>query len=128
MAEAVFPQGVSLPDRPFSPAVRDGRLLFVAGHVGVDADWRTVEGGFEAQARQTLRNISETLAAGGAGWEHVREMSIYLTNTADFPVFDRVRREFLPGPPYPATTAVEVSRLLDPAWLIEVSATAMLPE
>jgi enamine deaminase RidA (YjgF/YER057c/UK114 family) len=124
--EAVIPKGSVLPDRPFSPAVRDGRLLFIAGHVGVDANWQTVAGGFESQARQVFLNISDVLTAASADWGDVREMTIYLTSIDDFGTFDRVRREFLQGPPFPASTAVEVSRLLNPDWLIEISATAVV--
>lgn len=123
--EVVVPRDSTLPDRPFSPAVRDGRLLFIAGHVGVDSNWNAVLG-FENQARQTLRNITNVLAEVGADWGNVREMTIYLTSIDDFAIFDRVRREFLLAPPFPASTAVEVARLLRPEWLIEISAMAVL--
>jgi enamine deaminase RidA (YjgF/YER057c/UK114 family) len=53
-------------------------------------------------------------------------MTIYLTNIEDFPIFDRVRREVLFTPTFPASTAVEVPALLDPNWLIEISAIALL--
>jgi reactive intermediate/imine deaminase len=127
MREAILPPG-SLPDRPFSPALRDGSLLFISGQVSVDADWKTVGAGdFEAQARQTFENLAAVLEAAGASFANVVELTYYLVDLDDFAVLDRVRRDYLAGPPFPASTAVEVSRLLDPAWLLEVAAMAVLP-
>ena len=83
-------------------------------------------GDFEAQARQTFDNLTAVLEAAGGTFADVVELTYYLVNLDDFAVLDRVRRDYLAGPPYPASTAVEVSRLLDPAWLLEVSALAVL--
>lgn len=127
MREGISVPG-ALPDRPFSPGLRDGSLLVVSGQVGVDDQWRVVGvGDFEAQARQTFENIARVLEAAGADFSHVAELTYYLVDLDDFPVLDRVRRDYLIGPPYPASTAVEVSRLLDKEWLLEVSAIAVIP-
>ena len=127
MREALTPPG-SLPDRPFSPGLRDGRLLFVSGQVAVDDHWQTVGvGDFEAQARQVFENLKAVLEAANVSFAHVAELTYYLVDLDDFPTLDRVRREYLTEPAYPASTAVEVSRLLDRDWLLEASAVALLP-
>src|SRR5579871_1446196 len=127
MREAVRPPG-ELPDRPFSPGLRDGSLLAISGTVAVDERWQTVGvGDFALQARTVFENIGRVLAAAGADFSAVAELTYYLVNLDDFPTLDAVRREYLIGPPYPASTAVEVPRLLDRDWLLEVSATAVLP-
>jgi 2-iminobutanoate/2-iminopropanoate deaminase len=124
--EAIEVSG-TMPDRPFSPGLRDGSLLAISGQVAVDEQWRTVGvGDFEAQARQTFENIGRVLTAAGADFSHVAELTYYLIDLDDFGTLDRVRREYLVGPPYPASTAVEVPRLLDREWLLEVSAIAVL--
>jgi enamine deaminase RidA (YjgF/YER057c/UK114 family) len=128
MRRAIKPPG-SLPDRPFSPGLRCGSLLFISGQVAVDEDWRTVGAGdFQMQARQTFRNIARVLEAAGADFSDLAELTYYLVNMGDFSALDAVRREFLGEGPFPASTAVEVSRLLDEAWLLEISAIAMLSD
>jgi enamine deaminase RidA (YjgF/YER057c/UK114 family) len=126
MREAISVPG-SLPDRPFSPGLRDGSLLAISGQVAVDEQWHNVGvGDFEAQARQTFENIARVLEGAGTDFSSVVELTYYLVDLDDFAVLDRVRREYLIGPPYPASTAVEVPRLLDREWLLEVSAIAVL--
>ena len=127
MRERIDPGG-NPPDRPFSAGLRDGRLLFVSGQVGVDANWRTVGvGDFQAQARQTFANIEAVLEAAGASFAEVAELTYFLVDLDDFPLLDAVRRDYLVAP-YPASTAVEVPRLLNREWLLEVSAIALLPD
>jgi enamine deaminase RidA (YjgF/YER057c/UK114 family) len=103
-------------------------VLVVSGQVAVDENWRTVGvGDFRTQARQVFDNIGRVLAAGNADFSHVAELTYYLVNLDDFAVLDEVRRQYLTTAPFPASTAVEVSRLLDRDWLLEASALAILP-
>jgi enamine deaminase RidA (YjgF/YER057c/UK114 family) len=126
MRQAIMPPG-SLPDRPFSPGLLAGSLLAISGQVAVDEQWQTVgSGDFETQARKVFENIARVLEAAGADFSHVAELTYYLVDLDDFPTLDRVRREFLGTEPFPASTAVEVPRLLDRDWLLEVSAIAVL--
>ena len=126
MREAISVPG-SLPDRPFSPGLRDGSLLAISGQVAVDEQWQLVGAGdFATQARQVFQNIARVLEGAGTDFSSVVELTYYLVDLDDFAVLDRVRREYLIGPPYPASTAVEVPRLLDREWLLEVSAIAVL--
>ena len=75
---------------------------------------------------QTLLNIQRLLEAGGAGWEHVARMTYCLADISQWASVSAIRREFL-AEPYPAGTAVEVSRLVNTDWLIELEAVAILP-
>jgi enamine deaminase RidA (YjgF/YER057c/UK114 family) len=128
MREAISVPG-SLPDRPFSPGLRDGSLLVISGQVAVDEDWQTVGvGDFATQVRQVFVNVGRVLTSADLTFANVAELTYYLVDLDDFPVLDKVRRDFLVGPPFPASTAVEVSRLLDPDWLLEVSAIAVVPD
>ena len=100
----------------------------ISGQVAVDEAWQTVGiGDFTLQAHQVFRNIAAVLEAADADFSHVAELTYYLVDLDDFPALDRVRRDYLREAPFPASTAVEVSRLLDRNWLLEVSALAVLP-
>src|SRR4029078_7932540 len=63
--QIIAPQGSIVPGLPFSPAVRSGDLLYVAGTMATDAGGKIVTGGIGAQTRKTLENIGAILKAGG---------------------------------------------------------------
>ena len=127
MATAVTHDEVHRFDAPYSPALRMGPLLFVSGTVAVDRDGQLVgPGDLAAQTRQVFLNIERLLEAAGAGFEHVGQLTYYLADIARWAEVGAVRREFL-AEPYPAGTAVEVSRLVGTDWLIEIEAIAVLP-
>ena len=127
MREPVTDPDVHVFEAPYSGALRDGNLLFIAGTVAVDEHGTLVgDGDLVAQTRQVLRNIGRLLAAGGAGWEHVARMTYFVTDLSRWGETAAVRREFL-REPFPTATAVEVSRLVRPEWLIEIEAVAVLP-
>src|SRR5437762_14238455 len=72
---------------PYSPAVRAGDWLVLAGQVGLDAAaGRLADGGTEGEARQALANIATVLADCGAGWDDVAKVTIFVTDIADFAV------------------------------------------
>lgn len=127
MREAVSAPDVHVFPAPYSGALRADGVLFVAGTVAVDEHGDLVgEGDLVAQTRQVLLNIQRLLEAAGAGYEHVTRMTYYVTDISRWAETAPVRREFLKEP-YPAATAVEVSRLVRPEWLIEIEAVAILP-
>jgi reactive intermediate/imine deaminase len=127
MATAVTHDDVHRFDAPYSPALRMGQLLFVSGTVAVDSGGKLVgPGDLAAQTRQVFVNIERLLEAAGAGFEHVAQLTYYLADITRWPEASAVRREFL-AEPFPAGTAVEVSRLVDGDWLIEIEAIAVLP-
>ena len=104
------------------------RLVFVAGQTGVDASGKAAVG-FRAQAQQAFNNIKTALASVGGTMDHVVRLTTYLTDIQqDADVYREVRAAFLPNKSaLPASTLLQVTRLADPAYLIEVDAVAILP-
>src|SRR5262249_19122618 len=126
MATAITHPDVHRFDAPYSAALRAGQLVFVSGTVSVDADGNLVGAGdLAAQTRQTLTNVGRLLEAAGCGWEHVAQLTYYLSDISQWGTVGSVRREFL-SEPYPSGTAVEVSRLVNTDWMIEIEAIAVL--
>ena len=94
----------------------------------VDAGGRVPEG-FRAQATQVFENLKIALASAGAGFEHVVKINSYLTDIpAQIPILREVRETYLNKAAPPASTTVQVVALADPRYLIEVEATAILPQ
>ncbi len=78
----------------------------------------------EAQARRVFVNMKAVLEAAGASMDDVVKITMIIRNAADFPKIGGVRREFFKDP-YPASTAF-VAALLNPDWLVEVEAVAVV--
>jgi enamine deaminase RidA (YjgF/YER057c/UK114 family) len=104
------------------------RTIYLAGQTGVDANGKVAEG-FRAQAVQVMENIKTALASVGGGFEHVVKLTSYLTNLeAHGPEFREVRGSYFPNKEaLPASTLLQISRLANPAYLVEVEAIAILP-
>jgi reactive intermediate/imine deaminase len=120
--------GVGDPVGPYSHAVASASELYVSGQVAIDADGHVVgRGDCAAQARQAYRNLAAVLGAVGCDWRNVLKMTVYLTDMEDLPEASAVRRELMDADSYPASTVVEVSRLADPEWMIEIEAVVSLP-
>ena len=104
------------------------RLIFVAGQTGVDASGKAAQG-FRAQAVQAFTNIKTALASVGGSMDHVVRLTTYLTDIQqDADAYREVRASFLPNKSaMPASTLLQVVRLADPSYLIEVDAIAILP-
>ncbi len=109
----------------YSRAVRAGDLIAVTGTVALGPDGELVgEGDAYAQALQALRNIETALVRLGSGLEDVIRTRIYVTDIErDWQAVGRAHAELL-GDVRPATTMVEVSRLIDPCFLVEIEADA----
>lgn len=96
---------------PFSPGILVGNTLYLAGHLGRDpVSSQLVQGGIEAETRQSLANLGEVLKAAGMGFEHVTTVTVYITDFAEFDRFNAVYREYFPTDP-PARATVQVAAL-----------------
>jgi 2-iminobutanoate/2-iminopropanoate deaminase len=96
---------------PYSPAVRAGDWLVLAGQVGLDpASGKMVEGGVEAQARRVLANIEVVLADCGASITDVAKTTVFVTDIGDFATVNAVYAEAF-GDHKPARSTVEVAAL-----------------
>jgi enamine deaminase RidA (YjgF/YER057c/UK114 family) len=112
----------------YSRAVRVGLHVYVAGTTATDASGNIVGvGDVRAQTRQTLRNIQSALEKAGARLEHVVRTRIFLTNIDDWEIAGRVHGEVF-AEIRPASTMVEVRRLVSPDMLIEIEADAIIPD
>ena len=119
--------GMPEPISHFTHVVRAGRLVFVSGCVASDENGKTVGGGdIVAQTRQVHENIKRCLAAAGATFADVCKVTVFLKNVADREKVNTVRKEYF-GPHRPASTLIEISRLVRDDLLIEIEATAVLP-
>ncbi|GAA3109773.1 RidA family protein [Streptosporangium carneum] len=109
-----------------SQAVRVGDLVFASGQAGFDENGRTVGDDFESQARQAFANLGRVLEEAGSSLADAVKVTILVTDLApNLETVIRLRREFFTEP-YPADTLLEVSRLAQPDWLVEIDATAVV--
>jgi enamine deaminase RidA (YjgF/YER057c/UK114 family) len=127
----LLPPGWPRPKGYANGIAASGRMVFTGGVVGWDAQERFVADTLPGQFRQVLLNTLAILAQGGAGPEHVVRMTWYVTDIAAYravlPEIGAAWRELM-GRNYPAMAVIGVSALVEPAALIEIETTAMVPE
>jgi enamine deaminase RidA (YjgF/YER057c/UK114 family) len=112
----------------FSRAVRAGSFVSVAGTAPIGPDGRTVGlGDPAAQARRCLETIAAALERAGASLRHVVRTRILLTRIDDWQAVAAVHGEFF-REIRPANTVMQVSRFIDPDWLLEIEADAVVDD
>ena len=127
--QAVLPQGWPRPKGYANGVVAQGRMLFIAGMIGWDAEQRFASDDFGEQACQALRNVADVLKAAGGSGENIVRMTWYVTDKREYLAASRVLgqafREII-GSYTIAMTAVEVKALIEDRAKVEIEATAVL--
>jgi enamine deaminase RidA (YjgF/YER057c/UK114 family) len=128
--ERINPSGLARPSG-FSHAVSApaGRLVFLAGQLGIDRDGQVVPGGVVAQFEQALSNLLAALAAAGGHPSDLASLNIYLTDVDDYQAHAKEigaawRR--LAGSDYPAMAGVGVTKLWLPGAVVEIQGIAVV--
>jgi enamine deaminase RidA (YjgF/YER057c/UK114 family) len=129
-ATALLPAGWKQPKGYANGIKTRGDIIFVAGQIGWDAEERLVEG-FIPQTRRALENIVAVLAEGGAKPEHLVRLTWYVK---DITTYRGALRELgaayreVMGKHYPTMSLIQVGDLAEPGALIEIEATAVVPD
>lgn len=110
----------------YSQSVAAQGLLFVSGQFGADANGDVVSDDAEEQIRATFQNLQQVLAASGASFADVVHLRCYLLRGDDYAILKRVRREFIPAEPFPASVVMCVPAFAFPGMLVEIEAVANL--
>lgn len=129
MAHAFNAPGLPEPFGIFSGAAwePEGKVLHISGYVSNDSEGNPVGvGDVKAQTNQVLRNIRSVLATAGGDMSDIARVTVYITDMSTLSEIHEVRAEYFQRP-YPASTLVEVSRLVRPEYLIEIDAVAVIP-
>ena len=104
------------------------RTVYIAGQTGADAKGNVAKD-FRAQAVQVMENIKTALGSVGGGFEHVVKITSYLTDiAANAAEFREVRALYFKKGTLPTATLLQVPRLANATYLLEVEAIAVLPE
>jgi 2-iminobutanoate/2-iminopropanoate deaminase len=115
--------------RAYSPAVvteGTGKIIWVAGHTGaVDDAGKSLVGDFDAQCRQTFRNIEKTLAEAGAKLSDLVTMTVFLIDARYTTRMTELRTEIF-GKDFPASAAITVSGFAQPGMMIEIQSVAVI--
>lgn len=125
------PPGWAPPRGYVNGVAVSGRMVFIGGQIGWDANCALVAADFVGQARQALANIVAILAEAGGRPEHSARMTWYVVDKREY--LDSYRalggayRDII-GRHFPAMTAVEVSALMEDGARVEIEATAVIPE
>ena len=125
------PPGWPKPKGYSNGIVAKGRLVFVAGQVGWNAQEKFETSDLAGQARQALKNIVAILAEAGAGPEHICRMDWFLGDVKEYNAslkdLGAAYRDVI-GKHYPVMTAVQVGGFVETGAKLEIEVTAVLPD
>ena len=128
--QVILPPGWPRPRGYANGVSASGRMLFIAGMIGWDAQGVFHSDDFAAQARQALRNIADVLRQAGGQPEHIVRMTWYVTDKREYLAagkeIGQAFREII-GSYNAAMTAVEVRALIEDRAKVEIEATAVIP-
>jgi enamine deaminase RidA (YjgF/YER057c/UK114 family) len=127
--EPVNPPELATPSGFSHAVIAQGRMVFLAGQVGLGRDGHLVGGGVVAQFEQALGNLLTALRAAGGTPGQLTSLTVYATDLADYRAHGKeigAVWQRLVGREYPAMAAVGVSRLWEPAALVELQGFAVV--
>jgi 2-iminobutanoate/2-iminopropanoate deaminase len=121
--EYITPNGPPPATRPFSPAVRVGDMLYLAGQIGTDSTGKVVPGGIQAETRQALTNIRDLLQRNGSSMDRVVRCLVMVADMGEWPAMNEVYATFFPAH-FPARSAMGANGLALGAR-VEIECTAV---
>jgi len=131
MTQVILPGGWPRPKGYANGVVAQGRMLFIAGMIGWDAQGVFHTDDFAGQARQALQNVADVLREAGGKTENIVRMTWYVTDKREYLAASRevglAFREII-GSFNAAMTAVEVKALIEDRAKVEIECTAVLPD
>jgi len=109
--------------------VARGRMVFLRGQVGQDLDTAASVGigDVAAQTHKAMQNIRMLIEEAGGRMEHLVKLVVYLTDVRHRETVYRVMGEYIRGV-HPASTGLVVTALARPEWVVEIDATAVIPD
>jgi 2-iminobutanoate/2-iminopropanoate deaminase len=117
MRGGAFSSGVEAPA---------GRTVYVSGQVSMDAEGNVVgEGDIKRQTETILEHVKTVVEEAGGGMDDIVKVTVFITDMGLYDEIHEVRRRYF-AEPYPASSMVEVSALIDPRLLIEIEAVAVI--
>jgi reactive intermediate/imine deaminase len=110
-------------------AVFGGQIVFISGQVALNKSGNVVgNGDFRAQVQQVFENLKSAVEAAGGDFSDVIKLNTYLLDFSHLQEFREVRDKYINVKNPPASTAVQVSRLFRPEFLVEIEAVAVVPK
>lgn len=130
MTQLLQPPDWARPRGYANGLVMSGRLVFIAGQIGWDAQQKFHSDDFADQTQQALQNILAILAEAGGKAEHIARLTWYVVDKHDYLAstkkLSKVYREVM-GSHYPVMSVVQVTALMEDAAKVEIEATAVIP-
>lgn len=109
--DVVLSEGAPAPSSAYSQALGFGDLLVTSGYLGTHPDGSgVVRGGFEAELRRALDNVTAVLAEAQCGWQDVIRINVSLTDVEKFAEMDRIFRDYAAAP-FPTRNTIGVATL-----------------